>query len=223
MPPSPPTPCSPWPTPTCAGWAATSSPSSTTAPGRRRRWTRAGRAGSRRRPRSPAGRGPRGHAVPGRHPLGHRSRVRRRLVRLHERFGRLPLAEVLAPAIGYAEDGYPASLLLAFAAPMVADGARGGGLGHPPGARRPASAPASARPRPCGPSSGRAGTGSTAGPSARACWPSVAGEYEPDDLRPRAPLGRAPRPAGVGPRPLDDAAELAGLPDPGRGRGPRPA
>ncbi len=40
---------------------------------------------------------------------------------LHERFGRLDLAEVLAPAIGYAQDGYPASLLLAFTAPMVAD------------------------------------------------------------------------------------------------------
>ena len=40
---------------------------------------------------------------------------------LHERFGRLPLAEVLGPAITYAEDGYPASLLLAFVAPMVAE------------------------------------------------------------------------------------------------------
>ncbi|HEY5888126.1 MAG TPA: gamma-glutamyltransferase [Acidimicrobiales bacterium] len=40
---------------------------------------------------------------------------------LHERFGRLPLADVLAPAIGYAEDGYNASLLLAFVAPLVAE------------------------------------------------------------------------------------------------------
>ncbi len=40
---------------------------------------------------------------------------------LHERFGRLPLAEVLAPAIRHAEEGFPASLLLAFVAPMVAD------------------------------------------------------------------------------------------------------
>ncbi|WP_189237400.1 gamma-glutamyltransferase family protein [Planomonospora parontospora] len=31
---------------------------------------------------------------------------------LHGRYGRLPLAEVLAPAIGYAEDGFPASPLL---------------------------------------------------------------------------------------------------------------
>jgi len=40
---------------------------------------------------------------------------------LHERFGRLSLAEVLAPAIGYAEDGWPASVLLAFLAPSVAE------------------------------------------------------------------------------------------------------
>ncbi len=40
---------------------------------------------------------------------------------LHERFGRLPLAEVLAPAIRHAEEGFPASLLLAFVAPMVAE------------------------------------------------------------------------------------------------------
>jgi gamma-glutamyltranspeptidase/glutathione hydrolase len=32
---------------------------------------------------------------------------------LHERFGRLPLAQLFAPAIGYASDGWPASILLA--------------------------------------------------------------------------------------------------------------
>lgn len=36
-------------------------------------------------------------------------------VALHERFGRLPLADVLAPAITLAEDGFPASPLLALA------------------------------------------------------------------------------------------------------------
>lgn len=35
---------------------------------------------------------------------------------LHERFGRLPMADVLAPAIGYAEDGFPASVTLVGAA-----------------------------------------------------------------------------------------------------------
>ena len=35
-------------------------------------------------------------------------------VTLHERFGRLPLAEVLAPAIGYAKEGAPISEVIAF-------------------------------------------------------------------------------------------------------------
>ena len=39
---------------------------------------------------------------------------------LHQRAGRLPIADVLAPAIGYARDGFPASPLLAMAAPLVA-------------------------------------------------------------------------------------------------------
>ena len=44
---------------------------------------------------------------------------------LHERFGRLPLRDVLAPARHYAADGFPASQTLARAAPSVA--ARAGG------------------------------------------------------------------------------------------------
>jgi len=40
---------------------------------------------------------------------------------LHCRHGRLPLAEVLAPAIGYARDGFPISPLLAGALSRVAD------------------------------------------------------------------------------------------------------
>jgi len=39
---------------------------------------------------------------------------------LHGRFGRLPLAEVLAAAIGYAAGGFPASPLLAAAQPLLA-------------------------------------------------------------------------------------------------------
>jgi gamma-glutamyltranspeptidase/glutathione hydrolase len=42
-------------------------------------------------------------------------------VALHERFGRLALADVLAPAIGYARDGFPASDTLAAMSPLVAD------------------------------------------------------------------------------------------------------
>lgn len=40
---------------------------------------------------------------------------------LHARLGRRPLAEVLAPAIGYASEGFPVSPLLAAALPAVAD------------------------------------------------------------------------------------------------------
>jgi gamma-glutamyltranspeptidase/glutathione hydrolase len=43
---------------------------------------------------------------------------------LHERYGRLPLASVLEPAIGYAASGFPASPLLA-AALMLLHGVRG--------------------------------------------------------------------------------------------------
>lgn len=41
-------------------------------------------------------------------------------VALHERFGRLPLADVLQPAIGLARDGFPASPLLAALLPLIA-------------------------------------------------------------------------------------------------------
>jgi gamma-glutamyltranspeptidase/glutathione hydrolase len=40
---------------------------------------------------------------------------------LHARHGRLPLADVLAPAIGYAADGFPASPTLAASVPTIAD------------------------------------------------------------------------------------------------------
>src|SRR5690606_23442998 len=62
---------------------------------------------------------------------------------LHERFGTRPLAEVLAPAIGYAADGFPSSPLLAFTVPqlagvagaeaLVADAGRAGALVRRPG------------------------------------------------------------------------------------------
>ena len=62
---------------------------------------------------------------------------------LHGRFGRLPLAEVLQPAIHLARHGFPAAPLLAAAAPLVVDlpGAddyrRPGGLGVGDRVRRP--------------------------------------------------------------------------------------
>lgn len=42
-------------------------------------------------------------------------------LRLHERFGRLPIGDVLEPARAYAADGFPASPLLAFMVPVIAD------------------------------------------------------------------------------------------------------
>ena len=38
---------------------------------------------------------------------------------LHERYGRLPLDDVLAPAIELAEEGFPASIMLALASHLV--------------------------------------------------------------------------------------------------------
>lgn len=40
---------------------------------------------------------------------------------LHGRFGRLPIEDVLAPAMGYAADGFPATPTLAAAVPLVRD------------------------------------------------------------------------------------------------------
>ncbi len=44
---------------------------------------------------------------------------------LHGRYGRLPLSDVLAPAVGYAQQGFPVSPLLAASLPRVADVAGG--------------------------------------------------------------------------------------------------
>ncbi len=57
---------------------------------------------------------------------------------LHERFGRLPLDRVLAPAIGYARDGFPASTMLAASIPVLPDVARvRGSARRRPAARKP--------------------------------------------------------------------------------------
>ena len=54
---------------------------------------------------------------------------------LHERHGRLALPEVLAPAVGYARDGFPASPLLAAMSPLLGDMVGGDDLkGVRPGA-----------------------------------------------------------------------------------------
>ena len=111
---------------------------------------------------------------------------------LHERFGRLPLADVLEPAIGYAEDGWPASVLLAFMAPSVA---------HLPGVEDWATAPVAdgqrlRRPRTAAAlravvEGGR--DGFYGGPFGAGLLALGAGEFAPDDLDRRpdwvAPLG----------------------------------
>ena len=53
-------------------------------------------------------------------------------VSLHQRFGRLGLGEVLAPAIGYAGDGFPATSLLAAMVPLLG-GVAGADDLHPGG------------------------------------------------------------------------------------------
>lgn len=50
---------------------------------------------------------------------------------LHARLGRAPLADVLAPAIGYARDGFPASPALAAMATMLGGVAGAGALAEP--------------------------------------------------------------------------------------------
>lgn len=65
-------------------------------------------------------------------------------VALHDRHGALPLADLLAPAVAAAEDGFPCSPTLAAMAPLLAgvagagwlDGARTGRLVRRPGAAR---------------------------------------------------------------------------------------
>ena len=62
-----------------------------------------GRAGTNADPAPLRERGLKGHAVSGRHRGGDGAGLRRRLVAPHVRYGRLPLADVFAPAIAYAE------------------------------------------------------------------------------------------------------------------------
>ena len=56
---------------------------------------------------------------------------------LHERFGRLGLDRVLAPAIGYARDGFPASTMLAASIPVLPPRPGSEDLRGPTGSRTP--------------------------------------------------------------------------------------
>ena len=136
---------------------------------------------------------------------------------LHDRFGRLPLADVLAPAISLAEDGHELSPLLAFMIPSLAgiegcdelvDADPDASTLRRPGARPPAAddrgrgsgrpLPRRVRPRPPRRRRRRVHRG-------RPC---------PEPGR----LGGRPRPRRVGPPGLDRPAQLAGLPRAGRRR-----
>ena len=77
---------------------------------------------------------------PSRHDIRerHRARLRGRLVALHERFGTLPLADLLAPARRLAADGFPVSPTLAAASAGAEPGRARAAFGAPaPLARAP--------------------------------------------------------------------------------------
>ena len=127
---------------------------------------------------------------------------------LHERHGRLPLAEVLAPAIELAADGFAASIMLALASHLV-HALPGAGELCPDGplavgqrVRLPGIAAHPARHR-----AAEGAPASTAASSAGACW-SWDRATTPRRTSPRAlaqwcePL----RIRGLGPRPVDRAA-----------------
>ena len=72
-----------------------------------RRAERLGPGRVRRRPGRLRAEGVRGDALPARHPLRHRPRLRGRPVALHERYGTLPLPALLAPARRLADERLP--------------------------------------------------------------------------------------------------------------------
>ena len=140
-------------------------------------------------------------------------------VALHQRFGRLPLGDVLAPAIGLAEDGFPASPLLVGSLALLDDEA---------GERLAELAAQAVRPGDAGPPAGR-------GPHAAGHRRGRAGRLLRGVLRrgPEGPrtgvlhrrrpgpppgrVGRAPGPRRLGASPLDAAPGQPGVPDAVRG------
>ena len=138
---------------------------------------------------------------------------------LHDRYGRLTLADVLAEAIRIADDGFAASPLLA---ERSRRGRRRGGQYRHPGRSAGWGRGAASRhgPGPSGPSSSGVVTATTVASSVRASSSSGRGSTTRMTW-----LGRSPRWVGAGAgrgvrsRSVDGAAHLAGLPDPGRGRG----
>ena len=135
---------------------------------------------------------------------------------LHDRYGRLLWAQVLEPAIALAEEGFAASLILVFASTLVRDvpGADDlcppGGLDVGQRVRRPGLA----RTLRALATDGR--DGFYGGAFGHALLAVGAGEYSPDDLeRALSGVGGARGAAGHGPRPVDRATAVAGVPDAG--------
>ena len=142
---------------------------------------------------------------------------------LHERYGRLPLDEVLAPAIELAEDGFAASIMLALASHLVHTFAGAGELcpDGPLEVGRRVRVPGS--PARCAPSPPTDATPSTRASSAGDCWRSA-----PDtSTRPTSPRrwrsGAPLHLAAWGHDLWTVPPPVAGLPDPGRRGGGRPA
>ena len=101
-------------------------------------------------------------------------------VALHGRFGRLPLAAVLEPAIRYASDGFPASPLLAFVAPTVAGLPGGSDFAAATGAGEIVRRPGAARALEAVATDGRRGF--YEGEFGKGLIELGAGEYAPEDL-----------------------------------------
>ena len=145
---------------------------------------------------------------------------------LHERYGRLPLDEVLAPAIELASEGFAASIMLALASHLVHALPGAGELcpGGPLEVGQRVRLPGIARTLRAIAREGRAGF--YGGEFGRGLLQLGGGHFAPADVATSAAdLVRATAPACVGPRPVDGATALAGLPDAGGrggGRGQRP-
>jgi len=114
---------------------------------------------------------------------------------LHDRYGRLDLAEVLAPAQAYAADGFPASTMLAAMVPLVADRPGAGDFRLPAGLRPGATVrrPGVARALAAVVAEGR--DGFYGGEFGHGLVELGGGEYRPGDLEQPladwvAPLGR---------------------------------
>ena len=145
---------------------------------------------------------------------------------LHERYGRLPLGDVLAPAMELADEGFPASIMLALASHLVhaLPGAQELCPDGPLEIGQRVRLPGIARTLRAIARDGREAFYN--GEFGRGLLALGAGHFAPSDFAAtRGGLVRAAAPRGLGARAVDGAATLAGLSHAGlriRGRGGRP-